>query len=153
VTYFILLILNILFVYFLKSDKKYWLLSIPLWCLLVGAFLVWRNISDSKVTRLDRAYWKSAEDSKIKDTTNWRGDESIYKTLEDSKAYIKQYNFTFLNSIFIQTILTFIAQRIGYVKTASKKTYKWTSIIFGIILLINLCLEILIAIVPTGPLI
>lgn len=152
-TYFILLTLNILFVYFLKSDKKYWQLSIPFWCLLVGTFLVWRNINDTKITRLDTAYWKSANDNKIKDSTNWRGDEGIYENLEDSKAYVKKYNVTFLNSIFIQTILTFISQLIGYKKTSSKTTYKWTSIIFGIVLIINLCLEVLMAVVPTGPLI
>jgi hypothetical protein len=89
----------------------------------------------------------------MKDSTNWRGDESIYKSLEDSKAYVKKYNFTFLNSIFFQTILTFITQLIGYRKTSTKATYKWTSIAFGIVLLINLCLELLMSIVPTGPLI
>ena len=152
-TYFILLILNSLFVYLAKSDNKYWLLSIPLWCLLIGAFLIWRNINDTNITRLDTAYWKSADNNKMKDSTNWRGDESIYKNLEDNKTYVRKYNFTLLNSIFFQTFLTFITQLIGYRKTSSKTTYKWTSIIFGIILLLNLCLEVLMAIVPTGPMI
>ena len=154
-TYFVLLTLNILFIYFIKSDTKYWLLSIPLWCLLIGIFLIWRNITDTNIKRLDTAYWKSADDNKIKDSTNSRGDENIYKRLEDSKAYFTKYNFTFFNSIFFQTILTFIIQLIGYKKTSSssKTTYKWTSIIFGLLLLVNLFLEVLIAIVPTGPLI
>ncbi|PVD51807.1 hypothetical protein DC498_12180 [Terrimonas sp.] len=152
-TYFILLTLNILIVYFVKSDHKYWLLSIPLWTLLIGTFLLWRNINDTKILRLDTAYWESANDNKIKDSTNWRGDETIYKQLENKKAYVKKYNFIFLNSIFFQTLLTFIFQIIGYKKTIIKTTYRRTSIIFGIALLINLILELLMSVVPTGPLI
>jgi hypothetical protein len=153
VIYFILLTLNILFVYFIKSDHKYWSLSIPLWCLLIGTFLLWRNINDTKIKQLDTAYWKSADENKIRDSTNWRGDETIYKQLEDKKSYVNKYNFSFLNSIFVETILTFIFQVIGYKNTSIKKTYKWTSTIFGIALLINLILELLISVVPTGPLI
>lgn len=152
-TYFILLTINILFVYFVKSDNKYWLLSIPLWCLLIGIFLIWRNITDTNIARLETAYWKSADNNKIKDSTNWRGDEGIYKKLEDKKTYLNKYNFNFLNSIFLQTIMTFIFQLIGYKRTSFKTTYRRTSIIFGMALLINLILEILISIVPTGPLI
>lgn len=152
-TYFILPALNIFIVYFIKSDHKYWLLSIPLWTLLIGTFLLWRNINDSKIKRLDTAYWKSANDNKIKDQASWRGDENIYKQSEEKKAYVKKYNVIFLNAIFFQTILTFIFQVIGYRKTSFKTGYRWTSFIFGIALLINLILELLISIVPTGPLI
>lgn len=153
VIYFILLTLNILFVYFIKTDHKYWLLSIPLWCLLIGAFLLWRNINDAQITRLDTAYWKSAGDNRIKDSTNWHGDETIYRQLEDKKGHIKKYNFSFLKSIFLQTALTFIFQVIGYKKTSTKTIYKRTSIVFGIALFLNLILELLISVVPIGPLI
>jgi hypothetical protein len=150
-TYFILLTLNILWVYLSKSENKYWLLSIPLWCLLVGIFFAWRNISEEKIARLDTAYWKSADDNKLKDSTSWRGDEAIYKNLEKSRANVKKYNSTFLNTIFLQSVLTFVAQVIGYRKTSLKAIYRWSSIIFGVIFLLNSILEVLLSVVPTGP--
>ncbi|MBS1608905.1 MAG: hypothetical protein JSS70_09120 [Bacteroidetes bacterium] len=148
-----MLTINISFIYSVRSDNKYWLFSIPLWVLLLGTFLLWRNINDAKITELDRAYWKSVDENKIKDSTSWRGRETIYKLLEDKKAYVKKYNPDFLTSIFFQTILTFVFQLIGYRKTSFKTRYKWTSIIFGIFLLINLYLELLMSIVQSGPLI
>ena len=151
--YLILITLNILIAYFIKSDHKYWLFSIPLWCLLIGAFLLWRNINDAKISQLDTSYWKSADDNKIKDSTNWRGDENIWKRLEDSRMYVKKYNTTFLNSLLLQTFLTFLAQIIGYKKTTLKRTYKRTAITFGIIFAINLWLQLLLSVLPTGPII
>ena len=152
-TLIIILTFNVLFLISIRIDKKYWLVPIPLWCLLVSAFFTWRNINDAKILQLDGTYWKSAEDNKMKDSTNWRGDEIILKNLDLKKAYVKKHNSTFLNSIFLQTIFTFIAQLIGYKKTSLKKTYKWTSIVFGILFVLNLWLTLLMAIVPTGPIV
>ncbi len=112
---------------------------------------MWRNLSDRKIERLDTAYWKSAGVNKSKDTTNWRGDEIIYNDLITTKTYVKKHNVIFLNTIFLQTILTFIFQLIGFKRTSLKTMYKGTSIVFGIMLIINLWLAVLMEIVPTGP--
>jgi hypothetical protein len=127
------------------------MVTIPIWTLLLSLFITWRIYNDKQISHLDTAYWKSADENKKNGIENWRGDESIWKKLKESKLSVKKYNTIFLNAIFLQTILTFIAQVIGYKTTTTKKIYKWTAIAFGILLVINLCLVILMAIVPTGP--
>lgn len=152
-TLLILFTFNILLLFIIRTEKKYWLSTIPIWILLILSFIIWRNIYDGKTKELDKAYWKSAEEKKMEDSENWRGDENIWKNLEASKAYVKKYNAEFLNSIFLQTILTFTAQLIGYKKTSAKKTYRWTVYLYGVILSLNLFLELLMKIIPTGPLV
>ena len=134
--YLLLLALNVVLVLIYRADKRIWLLTIPIWTLLFSFFITWRIYNDKKISQLDIAYWKSADENKMKAADNWRGDDTIWKDLVD---------------IFLQTILTFVAQLIGLKTTISKKTYRWTSIAFGIVFVINLWLEILMAIVPTGP--
>ena len=151
-TYLLILTINIALLILYRSDKRYWLVTIPIWTMLLSSFIIWRTYHDKQISRLDTAYWNSADENKKKDAENWRGDDNIWKDLEDSKTVAKKYNSIFLNTIFLQTILTFIAQVIGFKITTSKTTYKWTAIIFGILFAINLWLEILMAIVPTGPL-
>jgi hypothetical protein len=119
--------------------------------MLLSSFIIWRTYNDKQISQLDTAYWKSADENKKKNAENWRGDDNIWKDLDDSKAFVKKYNSIFLTTILLQTVLTFIAQVIGYKVTTAKKTYKWTAITFGILLAINLWLQILMAIVPTGP--
>lgn len=149
--YLLLLALNVVLVLIYRADKRIWLLTIPIWTLLFSFFITWRIYNDKKISQLDIAYWKSADENKMKAADNWRGDDTIWKDLVDKKAYVKKQNEVFLNAIFLQTILTFIAQLIGLKATISKKTYRWTSTAFGIVFVINLWLEILMAIVPTGP--
>ena len=151
--YLLVLTINIVLLILYRSDKRYWLITIPIWTMLLSSFIIWRRYNDNRISRLDSAYWRSAEENKKKDAENWRGDDNIWKDWEDSKVFVKKYNSIYLNTIFLQTILTFIAQFIGYKVTTAKKTYKWTAITFGILLVINLWLEILMAIVPTGPVI
>lgn len=103
------------------------------------------------MARLDSMYWASADENNKRIHQHFRGDHHIWKDLEANKAYVRKYNATFLNTLFLQTILTFIAQVIGYKFTAEKNTYKWTAIIFGVLLVINLWLAILLAIVPSVP--
>lgn len=80
-------------------------------------------------------------------------DETILKSLENKKKYVKKCNSILLNSILVQTKLTFVAQILGYKRTSLKRTYKRTSISFGVLLIINLWLTVLMAIVPTGPIV
>lgn len=151
--FILILIINVVLLFMLRSDKRYWFVTIPIWTVLLSFFIIWRIHYDKEISRLDTAYWKSADENKFKDNDNWHGYDKFWKELEDSKAVVKKHNATFLDSIFLQTILTFIAQVIGYRVTTAKKTYKWTAIIFGILFLINLCLKISMSIVPTGPLV
>jgi hypothetical protein len=136
--YFLILIINIALLIIYRSDKRYWLITIPIWTMLISSFIIWRSYNDKQISRLDTAYWKSADDNKRKDSENWRGDNNLWKDLEKSKAVVKKFNPIFLTIIFLHTVLTFFAQIIGYKFMPAKKTYKWTAITFGILLAINL---------------
>ena len=83
--------------------------------------------------------------------TQQAGEET--KVFLNYKSHVKKYNIIFLNSILLQTILTFIFQIIGYKTTTAKKTYKRTSFAFGFVFVIILSLYTLMAIVPIGPVI
>jgi len=153
VTYLTILLVNILILYSLKTDKRYWIVPIPLWTILVLFFILWKFKNDKVISQLDTAYWQSADYNKKINLENWRGDEKIYNKLEETKSYVRKYNNILLNSIFLQTILTFISQVIGYKRTSLKKTYKLTSTVFGVLLILNFFLFLLMAITPTGPLV
>ena len=141
--YILILTINILLLYFIDTDKKYFLVTIPLWTILIVTLIYWRSYNDNKIDRIETSYWKSAE-NKI------RGEDKLWEQLNKSKSIVQKDNMTFLQCILLQTILTFIFQVVGYRSTANKKVYKWTSIIFGILTLINLLLQLMIGIVPTG---
>jgi hypothetical protein len=150
-TYLLILILNLALLFICRTDKRYWLVTISIWVLLTSSFFLWRRHNDNKISQLDNTYWKTAEDNRQKDPDNWRGNETVWNSLKVKKDYVKKYNQIFLNVIMLQTLLTFIAQIIGYKKTLLKRTYKLTSIMFGILLIFNFLLALLMAIVPTGP--
>ena len=137
----------------ISNDKRFWFVTITFWTFLTASFISWRIYNDNKISRLDKAYWKSADENKLKDPNNWRGDETIWKSLENNRQYLKKNNFIFIYSLLVQTFLTFVAQLIGYKLTSFKKTYRRTSIVFGILLLINIWLTVMMSIVPTGPLV
>ncbi len=149
--YFSAILLNFLVLYFFKSDSKYWLVSTIIWTLLILVFIVWRMTTDAQISHLDSSYWESAEYLKKINPENWRGDEKIFIELEQKKMQVKKINLILLKLIFLQTFLTFISQLIGYEKTKLKSTYKLSSIIFGILLILNFILFLLISIVPNGP--
>ncbi len=149
--YLLILTLNLVLLLIYRNEKRYWAVTVLLWTLLLSFFLTWRTYNDKKISQLDVSYWESADKNKQKNPKNWSGDENILKKLKKQKDYVNKYNSIFLNSILLQTILTFIAQIIGYKNTSSKTTYKWTSIAFGILLIVTVSLAILMAIVPTGP--
>lgn len=151
--YFLILIINTILLLTISNDKRFWFVTITIWTLLTVSFFSWRILNDNKISGLDKAYWKSADENKLKDPNSWRGDETIWTSLENRRHYVKKYNSIFVYSLLVQTFLTFFAQVIGYKLTSFKKTYKRTSIAFGILLLINIWLTVMMAIVPTGPLV
>ena len=148
-TFILILAINIILLVLVRTDRRYWLVSIPLWTIVISSFVLWRNFHDKKIDQIETEYWKSADANKKLNPDNSSGDRIVWKELESSKDYVQKFNMIFLHSVFLQTILTFISQIIGYKKTNLKKTYKWTSIIFGVLTLLSLFLELMIAIVPT----
>ena len=140
--YIILLIINILFVYFIKSDKKFWLLSIPLWTVLLLSLICWRIYNDNQINKLETEYWKTTENKGY-------GDYNKRNKLEKAEKNAQKINTTFIYLIGLQTLVTFIFQIAGQRQT-KKITYNWTKIIFGILFVLILFLLLLMAIVPSG---
>jgi hypothetical protein len=151
VIYLIILLVNVLSLYIYKTDKRYWLFPISFWVIFFLFFIIWRVTNDKSISRLNTEYWKSADYNKKNNPDSWRGDERIYQKLKDAEAYVRKYNYTLLSSLFLQTILTFVLQVLGYKRTSLRKTYKWTGIVFGVLLVMSFVLFLLMSIVPTGP--
>ncbi len=140
--YIILLTINIPFVYFIKSDKKFWLLSIPLWTVLLLSLICWRIYNDNQIHKLETEYWKTTENKRY-------GDYNKRNKLEKAEKNAQKINTTFIYLIGLQTLITFIFQIVGQRQT-KKITYNWTKIIFGILFVLILFLLLLMAIVPSG---
>jgi len=141
VLYLGLLAINIVVLNLAKCDNKYWLVSIPLWILLVGSFIVWRDTSDKQYRLNEKDYEKSA---KIKGY-----DYDKLDKLENLQKSNKTKNQIFLTLIAIQTFVTFVLQVIGHNKTDQHR-YRLTKYIFGILTILVLILTFMIGIVPTG---
>jgi hypothetical protein len=147
--YILILALNIILLLLIRTGRRFWLVSIPLWVIIFASFVLWRNYQNRKIDRIDMAYWKSADLNKKLNPNNSRGDEAILKELEESTNYVNKFNMPFVHGNFFQTILTFISQIIGFKQTEFKKTYRWTSIIFGLLTLLGFVFEFLIGL-PAG---
>lgn len=149
-TFVIVLLLNAIPLLFFRFEKKYALVSISLWLFMISTFIVWRSYHDSEIRSLDTEYWKSAdENKKVNPEVSW-GNEDLWKKLESERAYVIKYNMSAIHCIFWQTILTFLIQRIGYRETELKKLYKATTLVFGILTVVFLFIELMIAVIPGG---
>jgi Na+/proline symporter len=132
------LTINILFVYFIKSEKKYWLLSIPLWALVFSSFILWRTNSDKHIQAMETEYWNE----KKEDNAKW-------DSLELAKKKAQKINMIFIYFIGLQTLITFICQIVGQRQT-EQKIYKWTKPIFGVLFIFIFLLIVMMGIVPAG---
>jgi len=141
VIYFTLIIVNILFIYFIKSDNKYWLLSIPLSIALTSGFFGWRIISDNEIYKLNKEYWKTTEKTGI-------GDYNKLKYLQKTQEHARKNNTVLIYLIGLQTFITFFFQVAGR-KLTKQNPYKWTSRIFGILFILIFILIVLMGIVPS----
>lgn len=128
--YLLLLAFNILLLFFIRSQKKYAWVCIAIWLLLIISFVCWRSATND----FARSYWSG---------------EEMVKTMSD----FKKFNFTFIHCISFQTLLTFIFQIVGYKKTTLPHLYKWTYFIFLGLLILNSVLEVMLAIVPSWPIV
>jgi hypothetical protein len=135
--FILILILNIFFLFFIKSQKKYWQIPILIWSVLILTFIGWRTYSDTNYQKSENSYWEK--------TSNIE-----FNKLNEIKDSIITNNMLFVNIIGFQTFITFVFQNIGFYKTDEKKTYKWTAIIFAILTLTSTILLILIGIVPSS---
>jgi|GEM_PF-4669309 len=140
--YFIIVTLNILLLYFIRSDKKYWFLPIPLWTLLLLSFISWRAQSDNQIRTDEAKYWKTAENKDF-------GDSEVWNKLKATEKHAQKFNMVFLYCITLQTLITFICQIVGQRQT-KQKIYKWTKPIFGVLFILAFLLIAMIGIVPTG---
>ncbi len=140
--YLALLTVNILFIYFVKSDKKYWLLSIPLWVILISGFILWRTNSDRQIQNSEIEYDKTFQGKEY-------GDNAIWNKLSEQKKTAQKLNMTFVHLIGLQTFVTFIFQIFGHRET-KQKTYKWTKVIFGVLFALVFLIIAMMGVVPTG---
>jgi len=123
---------------FIKSDRKYWLLSIPLWTLVFSSFILWRTNSDKHIQATETEYWNE----KKEDNAKWN-------SLELAKKKTQKLNMVFIYLIGLQTLITFICQLVGQQQT-KQKIYKWTKPIFGVLLVLIFLLIAMMGIVPSG---
>jgi len=140
--YFIIFIINIAFVYFVRSANRYWLLSIPLWIILFSSFFVWRTESDKTIAVLQSSYWQSMGDKGY-------GDQGKLQAYENAQKRAQNLNMIFIYCIGLQTAITFILQVLGSY-LSKLKIYSFTKSVFGIIFLIIFLLITMIGIVPSG---
>ena len=140
--FFILLFTtNILLTIFIKTDKKYWMISIPLFVLMFVAFVSWRIASKNNVKQQENKYWESVGTKSYEDFKEWT-------KLERMRKGKRQNNALFIDLLVLQSFLTFIFQVIGRRKT-NIPLYRWSSWTFGILFFAFLWLKVLMAIVPT----
>ena len=140
--YLILLVANFLFICFTKSNKKYWLLSIPLWAFLITSFLLWRANSDRYVRNLEIEYWQSAKGKEY-------GDHGKWIKFGEAKKEMQRKNNLLVHLIGLQTFITFILQIVGQRQT-KQNTYWWTKLIFGILFVLIFLILAMMGIVPSG---
>ena len=143
--YFTLLLINILFLYFFKTDNKYWLLSLPLWTLLISSFIFWRINSDRHYQALEKEYWKTAENKEYGDFNKWWNLQ-----LGEKKA--QHLNQVLIYCIALQTFITFICQMAGGMRT-NQEIYRHTRFIFGILFVLVILVLVLLRIIPSGPIV
>ena len=141
-SYLVLLAINIFFIYFLKSEKKYWLLSIPLWIILISGFIIWRTNNDRQIEKLEIQYDKTFQGKEY-------GDFSMWDKIAHQKKAAQKLNMTFVYLIGLQTFITFIFQIIGHSQTR-QRTYKWTKIVFGVLFALTFIIIAMMGVVPSG---
>ncbi len=143
--FFLLLAVNLIPLFYLRSTFRFWIICIPLWfCMLVG-FLLWRHTHDTEISRLEIAYQKSAGSKNY-------GDQNIWGSLEALRTSGRITNQKILHEIFFQTLVMWLLQIAGLRRT-KRNYYFWLSWITGLLLLAALILGALMGIVPSGPLV
>jgi hypothetical protein len=120
--YLLVLAVNILLLFFLRSEKKYWLVPISIWILMFSFFIVC----------LKSFFWQFQNNP-----------EGAYADQDRLSTFFVEHSTTFIYCIVLQTFLTFIVQIIGYKMTTTKTIYKWTGVIFLLLLILIGMIELI----------
>jgi hypothetical protein len=134
-------VINIVLTLFIKSDNRYWVISVPLLLFLFISFTGWRSASDKNVKEQETIYWKSTG-------TKSYGDHSEWTKLEKMKMAGRQINATFIDLITLQAFLAFTLQVIGR-RNTNTRIYNWTSWATGVLFFIILWFRLMMSIVPS----
>ena len=144
-----LLGLNILFAYFLKSDKRFFIGAIAIWTITVIFFLIYIFIlfppKNEILNNQEQKLFAKQIDKNYK-----YDDRDEWDSLQNQKTQLTRYNRLCFELVGLQTLITFILQIIGFRRTQLKKLYNRTVWLFGILTLVYLIIEGLIGIVPTS---
>tara|TARA_Y100000815_G_C13063286_1_gene395209 strand:+ start:61 stop:525 length:465 start_codon:yes stop_codon:yes gene_type:complete len=138
----IVLINSIIFL--TKSESRFWKIPILVWGLFLVIISIAVPVQNRQINNLDKEYWESTEGKSY-------GDREIWKDLKNSRKLTVKIRLTLIHFLGFQTIATFLFQIIGYRKTNKKKTYQWTSTVFGLLSLTYLIFQFMVEIVPTEP--
>ena len=98
-------------------------------------------VNHDGAAELEKEYWKTTENRA------W-GDFDKRRKLEEAHKYVQKFNLTFIYLIGLQTLITFIFQIIGQ-KYTTQKTYRWTTMIFGILFVLVFLLIGMMGMVPS----
>ena len=139
--FLLIAVINIVLTLLIKTDNRYWVVSVPLLLFLFVSFIGWRFTSDRNAKEQEAIYWKSAG-------TKSYGDHGEWTKLEKMKIAGRQINATFIDLIVLQAFLVFILQVIGR-RNTNIKIYKWTSWTTGILFFIILWFRLMMSIVPS----
>jgi hypothetical protein len=143
--YLTLLVTNIAFIFLVKSVNRFWLLSIPLWLLILFSFIFWRMTADKRYEDLEARYLHTVGDKTY-------GDYHVWEELHQERVATIRHTQTFIYLISFQTLITWILQIAGKRRT-NRKIYRYTMPVLGIFTLLIITLLVLMAIAPTGPLV
>ena len=140
--YVLLIISNILFVFFWKAKNRYWIFCIPLFVGLGPYFTVERIVNAKRTETLEARYNESTPDAGT-------GDHTLWMQLKEKKIKTQQFSAIMINLLVLQSFLTLAFQVTGK-RFTGMKLYSLTSWIFGLISIVLLWIWMMRGIVPSG---
>jgi hypothetical protein len=140
--FLILLAANLLPVVFLSTPKKYGIVSVSIWILLLSGFMAWRLRHDQMLHTREKAYSESVG-------TRTYGDYDKWEALSDIRELVTRGTREIMYWLGFQTLLTFVLLLTGYYKTKNKR-YLRAAGFFGFCLVCFVILEAMMGIVPAG---
>jgi hypothetical protein len=121
--FLLLLALNALPLLLLKTSKKYWIVAVPVWIVLLGVLAVRRIQDDRAYHSSEKAYYASYGKNNFGTPETWKAMEktSLVAAANSRKAFV---------AVGVQTLCTFFLMATGFKRTKDKR-YKWGKWFFG----------------------
>jgi uncharacterized membrane protein YeiB len=142
--FLLLLAVNGLPLFLLKTSKKYWIISIPVWILLLTVLIVWRIRDDRVVNSSEKAYYATFGKKSFGTREAWDEMEKAGSTAAaDSRKIFVGVGF--------QTLCVFVLMVTGHRRTKDRR-YKWGSWFFGCCTVFVIFLDVLMTIIIGSPL-